>query len=692
MSWWELLPGLLTMTVAVVAPGAIVLRAAGVRGILALGGGAAVSVALYGTTAIVLDRLGVTWSWPPVLVALTAAVGLAALLGGWGRRTRRARGSAPDGLADPDLRLDRRGAAWVGGAVAVSALLLALPIARGMVAPDALMQHWDGVYHVSGVQAILDTGNASSLGAMAPLYGEVSPTVYYPAAWHGIVALAPGFASVAAAANASTFVFGVVVWLLGMAALGRTLLGGDPRRTALVVVLGAGFSAFPVVILSTLAQWPFGAGIAVIPGVLALMVAALRGHPGVAPITAPGRLVPTGVVLLTALAGVALAHASALFSALLLLVPGVVALLARGLARRWRTGEPARRRRVAVGTSVATVALVAGAAALLANPVVRNVLAYERDVDTPFYLAVLNTVLGQPLGWPTVGNLPVALLTIVGIVAVVRASLRRARTGAPDTPRDADVVGQASIWVVVAYVLVVALTALASGPPNVLRLLTGLWYTQAARVGAVLPVVAAPLAAVGALACARFMGTWATQTVGPVARRLRGVPVVAAASGLVVVLVVVTLGWFVPARTGRFEQAYVPEKIVWGTMVRAEEVELLRRMPQTTRADAVVLGDPRNGAAFTYSVAHRRAVFPQLAVQNLSADQRLLRERFADLDTEVCAAVERLGVTHFYLDTAGVADGAKVDVDAVGLLRAPESGVEVVDTAGTTTLYRITGC
>ena len=105
-----------------------------------------------------------------------------------------------------------------------------------------------------------------------------------------------------------------------------------------------------------------------------------------------------------------------------------------------------------------------------------------------------------------------------------------------------------------------------------------------------------------------------------------------------------------------------------------------------------MLGDPRNGAAFTYSVAHRRAVFPQLAVQNLSADQRLLRERFADLDAEVCAAVERLGVTHFYLDTASVADGAKVDVDAIGLLRAPASGVEVVDTAGTTTLYRITGC
>ena len=82
-----------------------------------------------------------------------------------------------------------------------------------MVAPDALMQHWDGVYHVSGVQAILDTGNASSLGAMAPLYGEVSPTAYYPAAWHGIVALAPGFASVAAAAHASTLVFGVVEWL-----------------------------------------------------------------------------------------------------------------------------------------------------------------------------------------------------------------------------------------------------------------------------------------------------------------------------------------------------------------------------------------------------------------------------------------------------------------------------------------------
>src|SRR5690606_10284964 len=132
----------------------LVLRAAGVRGILALGGGPAVSVAVYGTAAIVLDKLGIAWSWPPVLVLLAAAAGAAALLGLWGRRTRRVRGSAPDGLCDPDLRLDRRGLAWVAGAFAVSALLLALPIARGMVAPGALMQHWDGVYHVSGVQAI----------------------------------------------------------------------------------------------------------------------------------------------------------------------------------------------------------------------------------------------------------------------------------------------------------------------------------------------------------------------------------------------------------------------------------------------------------------------------------------------------------------------------------------------------------
>lgn len=689
MTWWELLPGLLLMAVAVVAPGAVVLRLAGVRGVLAVGGGPAVSVALYGASAIVLDRLGVAWTWPPVLLALGAAAAVAGALGTWTRRARRARGWAPDGLADPYLRLDRRGLAWVGGATIVAGLLVAVPVAQGMVAPDALMQHWDGVYHVSGVQAIRDTGNASTLGAMAPLYGDVSASVYYPAAWHSIVALAPGFASVSAAANASTFVFGMVVWLLGLVALGRVLLGGDPRRTALVVLLGAGFSAFPTVIFSTLAQWPFGAGIALIPGVVALAVAAVRGHPGVAPLTAPARLVPAALVLGAALAGVALAHASALFSALLLLVPGIVALLARGMARRWRTGALADRTRVLVAAGVVTTALVGAAVVVLGNPVVRNVLAYDRNGDEAFPTAVLRTVVGQPLAWPVVGNLPLAALTVVGLVVIVRASLRRARTGVRGQTTDGDVVGETSVALVIAYVSVVVLAALASGPENPLRLLTGLWYTQAARVAAVLPVVAAPAAAVGALAAARW---WSTA-------RWSGLRFVRAATGvsalavtLVVVSVVVTGGWFVAARAHRFEQAYVPGQIVWGTMARTEEVDLLRRLPGTTPPDAVVLGDPRNGAAFAYSVAQRRTVFPQLAVQNLSADQRLLRERFADLDAEVCAAVGRLGVTHFYLDTAGVADGAKVDVDAVGLLRAPTTGVEVVDVAGTTTLYRITGC
>lgn len=712
MTWWELVPGLLLLAAVVVAPGAVALRLAGVRGVLALGGGPAVSVAVYAASAVVLDRAGVAWAWPPVLVALALALAVGAGLGAWARRASRTPGRRPAGLWDPALHDDvrARGTLVLLGALVVAAALLAWPIARGMVAPDALLQHWDAVYHVSGVQAVRDTGNASSLGAMAPLYGDVSPSVYYPAAWHGIVALAPGFASVAAAANASTFVFGVLVWLLGLAALGRVL--GDARRAAVVVVVGAGFGAFPAVILSTLAQWPFGAGIALIPGMLALLVAALRTAPGTVPLTAAGRLVPTVLVLAAAVVGVAAAHASALFSFLLVGVPVLGARGAGAVARRWRSGDRAGRRALVVLVVAGCLAVLAAAAVLLTNPTVRNVLAYERNVDLPFPAGVLRTLVDLPLTWPVVGNVPLALLTVVGAVAVVVEARRRrpgaARSGALGAgdaasaadlavagsaadpavagPRDARTpsLPGAGAWLVVALGIVLVLTALAAGPPHPLRLLTGFWYTQSSRVAAVYPVVAAPLAAAGVVAAAR----WLRARVA----RLAAVPVGAVAAGVVALAVAVTGGWFVGPRTARFEQAYVPGQIVWGTMVSAEEVALLRRLPSTTPPDAVILGDPRNGAAFAYSVAQRRVVFPQLAVQNLTADQRLLRDRFADLDADVCAAVARTGVTHFYLDTATVADGAKVDEDAVGLLRVPDHGVERVDAGGTATLWRVTGC
>src|SRR5699024_6980010 len=100
-----------------------------------------------------------------------------------------------------------------------------------------------------------------------------------------------------------------------------------------------------------------------------------------------------------------------------------------------------------------------------------------------------------------------------------------------------------------------------------------------------------------------------------------------------------------------------------------EEVALVRDLRTLVGPDAVILGDPHNGAAFALAMGGRRVVLPQLGTSAMDASQTYLRAHFRDIadDPEVCRHVEELGVTHYYEDTADVTDGAKVDPESPGL-------------------------
>ncbi|GHG57575.1 hypothetical protein GCM10011331_25710 [Flavimobilis marinus] len=646
----------LLLATAVVLPGTVVLRLLGVRGVLALGGGPAVSVAVYAVLAIVANLAGIAWAWPPVLAGWVLVAVVAAVLGRWARGCLGA-------LAEPSPR--GRTASLLALTFVVAAALLAVPIAVGMGSPGALHQHWDSVFHANGVQAIRDTGNASTLGAMAPLFGDIGPRFYYPAAWHGLVALVP--ASVAVAANASTFVLGVLAWLLGMGALGRVVLR-TWTGAGLTLVVAAGFGAFPAVILATLAQWPFGAAIALVPGALALLIAGTRGAHG------RGRVVAV-LAVAVAVGGVVLAHGSGLFSFLLVAGPYVVVAAVRWGRTQWSGG----RRRAVLALAVGSgLVLLAALVVVLTSPTVQNMLRFERNVNAFYPVTAYRTLTDLPLAVPFVGNLPIAALTILGVLAVLRSPARREQLR----------------WLVVAWGVVIAMVALAAGPENPLRMLAGFWYTQSARIAAVYPVVAAPLGALGLLAAAAWLRARLREGRLPRLAPLGARPLPTVAALLAGIVVVATAGWYAPAKAGRFAEAYEPGRIAWGTMLSEEEIALVRRLETTTPPDSVILGDPHNGAPFAYSVAHRRAALPQLGTSGMSESQAVLADRFFALgeDPAVCDAVRDLGVTHFYLDTATVADGAKVSPSAPGLQRLPATGVEEVDSGGTATLYRVTGC
>jgi len=669
VSWWALAAPVAAIAALLLGPGWVLLRASGVRGLLALAAAPAVSLAYLGLAGLVLDRAGLRWGWGPLALGLVPLAAVAWLCGRWLRRS--AAGRRLPGPWSRRHRLGGRRSAVLAGALLAAAATFLVPYLLGLGAPDAVVQQWDAVFHASGVQLVRETGNASVLGAMAGQYGAAPAGVYYPAVWHGLVSLAPG--SVALVTNASVVVLGALVWPLGLAGLGRVLTG----RWSLTVwtpVLGAAFGLFPSRILVELSQFPLGTALAAVPGALAVWIAAVRTAPGEPPLGSRARCAVSGLVLATTAAGVAAAHGAGLFSFLLLVGPAALLRLVRELRRWWRAG---RRRHVAGVLVLLGLLVVTGVGLALASPTFRAVASYTYDTHDPVPVTLYRTLFDLPTAPVVPGLWPLALLTVLGAV-------RLARRGGPERER----------WLLWSAAAVLLVTSAAAGGLGPVRVLAGPWYSQTPRVAAVFPVVAAPLAALGLHALAGAIG----RRLPALARSGPRAAVDATAAVLVVLACVLTLGWSAPWKAERGSRYTLPGPVQWGTMLSEEELALLRRLPRTTPPDAVILGDPANGAAFAWSVAHRRVVFPQLDPSNESPDQRVLRFGFHQLMTEpaVCEAVRALGVTHFYQDTATVAEGAKVSEDATGLVTPVTeemlAGLEVVDRGGTATLYRITAC
>ena len=673
MAWWGQALLFVAFTVVLFAPGAAVLRLLGIRGMVALGASPVVSCALYAVAAPVLAARGVGWG--PATVAL--AVALAAVvvaLGVLGARSAQRRTSRPSrageapaehdgplGAETVDALRARRGLTIL--ALALGTVVAVVPMAAGMGEPGAPLQQWDAVFHLNGVALIRDTGVASSVDG---LYGA-GRSVYYPTVWHSMVALVPGGLvfpasdAITAAANASTLVMGSLGWLTGLGAFATACFPRRPGLTILTIVVGGGFSMFPTVLLSTLAQWPNGLSVMLVPGAAALWVLLLR--------SARGHRAALGVAALAALVGVGSAHGSGIVALAVVVGPLGVAVAAASVRRVWASGH---RRAVLVVGAVLLVGAAVLVPVVLRSSVLQVLLNFERLPQRGYAQSVVRTVLDTVLSaWP--GNVVVSVAVVVGAVVLVRTRDQR--------------------WLVVSAATVVVLVALAAGPAIPPRALTGLWYTQAARIEALYPVAAAVLAAVGLATLARLLADAVARRV-PVADA-RATQARSWVAVLVLLSLVTSLGFQAPGRAGRFAQAYDPAEIRWGTMLSTEELALMRDLRSLVEPDALILGDPHNGAAFALVMGGRRVVLPQLGTSAMDEAQTYLRAHFRDIasDPEVCRYVEELGITHFYEDTATVADGAKVDPESPGLQDVDTSvGFTVVAVAGTATLSTIEAC
>lgn len=666
--WLELIPTLVGLVAVIVLPGAVALYLVGMRGPLVWTVAPAVISGVYGVAAVVFDVVGLRWSLPWVGV-LVAALWAGCWLAG---RALARRGIA---VHRPSRGPGSDAWVWVGGALG-GALLIGI-VAAAMVDPAALRQGFDShdaMFHLNAIRSIRDTGNASSFDGLIGLYGATRASAFYPAVWHSMVAIAPWSAAISPAANASTFVF-LAVWSLGIAALTREVFPSRPEAALIAPVVAALFGVYPNPSFGTHAQWPWGAALAMVPGVLAVAWAAVR------PELPSGRWsVPLVVVAVLGAAGTVIMHGSAVATLAVFAVPALAVVFLCAVGRARARGRAAVIRILVPGLAGAALVVLLGALAWQSD-LFNSVRGFPRDERMPADAALRYALRGfAPEGMPR-QMWPLVLLLIVGIVAAF--ALR------------------AGQWLVVALAATIALFVAAAGPEGTpLRDIAGLWYTDSLRISAFYPVAAAPIVALGFSVVARAVMMAVRLVIpgrfGSLRTVLTGSTLVGTATATVVTaaglgaVLVHTDGARLGDIRSDFVATYSPP--VERRLITPDTQHLLERMGDLLPSDAVLLGEPFTGAAYAYALGGVRVAFPQAALTNLSEDQRTVITEFNQIhsDPAVCDAVRRLGITYFWDDRSA---------QLPSIARAPglfdvdvSSGFELVASSDSVDVYRITAC
>ncbi|MEV1294384.1 DUF6541 family protein [Pseudonocardia sp. NPDC049635] len=686
MSWLSAVPLVVLAAAWVTLPGLAVGVAAGLRGIAAWGAAPLLSVGLIAGSAVAASLLGIGWSGAVPVAA--AALFTLVVVG-----TRRAVARRPL-LPSPARTRERVAAAWETlrsggpdrrwtGLAAFGGMLIAGVLGfraaiRGMDRPDALSQTFDASFHYNAVARILNTSDASSL----TVGGLVNSPGFYPAAWHDVVSLVvpltPGPGEIVVASNVVALVTTLLIWPLSVLLLVRTLVGRSAGAALAAPVLALGFVAFPWTLVTYGALWPNLLGVALVPAALATVAIAAR--PGLAPEPVsptragpypPGR-VARWFPLAVAVPALGFAHPNALFGMVVVATPAVLWGLAGAVRRAYKVDRWTNLRTLAAVPVV--LAVGAGLAwFMFVSPILDGIRGYYWEPQVGFLGAVRNALLHSPDGNDPAWS--IALLTLAGAVV----ALRRARTA----------------WLVVSHVLVCTLYVI--GASTWSSVWTGVWYNDAPRIAALIPVTAAPLATLGLVALcslARRVACLARDALTRTAPSVQSLPRPRAA-----VLVAIGVLAVVATSGGLYQRSHIdqlagiyqtPEEV----LVDPDQAQFLRYAGELLPPDAVVVQNPWAGTAMLWPLTDRQVLFPHLTGV-WSEEQLLIAERLREASTDpaVCAAVAETGAGYVLTAPPTFWEPDPLASNWPGLEGLHEAeGFELLAEEGDNALWRITAC
>jgi hypothetical protein len=597
-----------TMTAAVylvvaIVPGVLIGYASGVRGWLLAATAPALTYGVIGIFGPLAPMIGIRWN----ALTLIGASALCAAVAAGARWLLRA----------PDARYPRVELGWsrsrhwmVAGAVLVATGvgLLAMLRASGFT---AIPQWWDAEFHANAIRFIADSGN-SSPAALAAIDSTGAANFFYPNAYHVLDATVQqiGGWSVPQVLDVSNG------FQIGLFSLSISVLVAEvtkmPALAAATGILACAFTQFPYDTLTWGPLFPFTAGVALIPALLALLCRVLAA--------------PTsGAILATALAGVGLTavHPSVTIAAA---IPAVFFLV-----QRWITG-----RRVPL-VDLRTLLLVAVVGGVTGVFQVLGVLTAASGAAVPWppgltaWAAAKQFVTGsRSTGLPAVWLMGLCAAGVVGLF-VLRGPSKL-------------------IWWLAGGAAFGALFVLdASSGAAWVQTVTRPWWNDSWRLYAIGAMGVVVLGAIGLVAIGRLLAR--------LAPRLTSVTALALVTLLVIIA---TKGLYLNRNTARLAWAFSD-----GPVVSHTEDAGMQELARLAPAGSMVMNDPYDGSPWMWALAGVHPVFGHAPIlpQDAAAvgQQRMhLFESFNKLDTDaaVQVAVRDLHIDYVFLSQGSITGAA----------------------------------
>lgn len=630
--WATFLIACFFVVVVLYLPGCIVLGAALRKPLLALSLAPAMSILIYSVIEALYCVLGVYCS--ALSVGIATGVVCLVISFAFGIQSHR-KGKAP--RIRTHIIINKRDLALFALYLIIGITAVGLYFIKPLDGPDSFFQGWDNVHHLPAIQTYADSGIwnplfSSSYAPWAISPYKVSTYGFYPSAWHILCAsvLSALEVSTTFSVNCVNAVLIGVVFPTSMYGLLRTITNNDRLVMLFGSLIVSGVPACPwnYVIYGPL--YPNLFAMVLVPIAMTQFILTLRSISA----KEPTRAVAYGVLTMLSMCAVALAHPNGVFTLIVFLAPYMTCWLFKEL----------KARNVKVSTRIYAVA------ALWILVIAFWIICYH----LPIFTGVVQTT------WPSISNETQSLVDAL-LLSVIDHPAQIAIFMLLVAGMIYLLSNQSNLWILAVYVVCAIMYILDAGTDSFLKnWITGFWYTDYHRTGAMLGLAAILIAAIGAGALARLLQRAALRATSDNARRIHSPRAVSFALYLFIGIFIY-IGSFNLKGFGDIQTAFGYQsqefsyqnnfEMVYYDVLTYEEQQFAEEALSLVPEDAVIINNPNDGSVFLYPLFDTALYYRGCTVpnnNNESAESRIIRLHLSEISTslEVRQAVQNIGAAY----------------------------------------------